>query len=173
MKIIFKRTQYRSWLLRRVRFRLWCELELEQTEKEAIRHYDLAPAILASIEVPNLMRYALVAAAVTAPVSFFLFAYFFGRVTGGFLACGSALAAGWFVYDYFRETIYVKDLVHGRDFRCGTVSWLAWQEDELKKLVAILKRVIETSKYWDGGDVIEVPPYDEDFARDVIVTRYA
>lgn len=172
MKIIFKRTQFQSLILRRTRFRLWCELELEGDEDKLIRHYRFDHAILTYTFIENLLRNAIIVGAIAIVPSFFLYGYWLGREAGAWLAVLTGIGAGWLYYDFWRETIYISDLLHGRDFRCWTVTALAWKEDELKKLVGYFRNVLETARNWGGGDVVEVPLFDEEMARKVIVKHY-
>ncbi|MCP4185567.1 MAG: hypothetical protein GY761_20055 [Hyphomicrobiales bacterium] len=71
--------------------------------------------------------------------------------------------AGYFYYDKNRETIFVKDLLHGRFFNCDSVIELARKEAWLETITGFLRQVMEGAKHWDGTETrnIEVLPKEE------------
>ena len=75
-------------------------------------------------------------------------------------------------FGYFhekRETIFVRDLLHGRYFSCTSVIDLARTEAWLETIVGFLRQVMESAKHWDGTEshTIEALPKDE--ARSIII----
>jgi len=171
MKIIFKREQTQG-IIRKVWFQLWCELELEEEERAVLRHYRLDKSILIFFHMEGLLRNSLIFGLIASIPAFFIFGYFVGRDGGMWLAFFFGIFAAWLFYDYFRETIYVNDLIHGRHFKCYTVTQLATREELLKQLIAYLKQVMETCKHWDGNQVFDVPEFDQEMTRKIIIRRF-
>ena len=60
-------------------------------------------------------------------------------------------------YNEIREHIYVRDLVHGRTFRCFSIIELIQKEEYLKGVSAYLRQVLQSAKHWDGQEVVPVP----------------
>ena len=86
-----------------------------------------------------------------------------------FLAIVLGGGGGYFYFHQMRETIFVKDIMHGRYFTCRSVIELAQKEAELERIVKILRQVMEAAKHWDGTETIEVPVLDKDAAKQLIV----
>ena len=162
MKLLFKRKQTLG-KFGRTNFNLWGKIELDELEASAVRKYDFGDAILIEAEQVTLMRNAAIVGFLA-----FLAAYFVLWLIGLnyiFVAIVLGGAGGYFFYHQMRETIYVKDLMHGRYFTCRSVIALAHEEDRLQNAVAVLRQVIETAKHWDGTETLEVPVMDKDEAR--------
>lgn len=172
MKILFRRAQARTLILKRVCFGLWCELELTEEEKGVIKHYGFDQAILYFQPWTHLIRPALAWGAFTAFISFFLFGFFLGRAIGGTLAIVVFAFTVWFYIDRWREIIWVKDVIHGRDFRCYDVTGLVLKERKLEELCGYFRDMMENAKNWDGNQIYEVPPFDAEMARKRIMGEY-
>lgn len=171
MKILMKRAQTPG-RFRKVIFKLWGKVDLEGDEQKIIDRYDFDQAVLVFSDQPGLMRNAIIAGIVAAFVLNLPLDYMLGNF-GSFLAlCGGAFA-GWFVFDRFRETVYVKDLLYGRDFRCDSIIGLATREEWLKQTVAYLRQVMESAKHWDGTETMEVPKLDPETAKRVMIKRFS
>ena len=91
------------------------------------------------------------------------------RALGAVLALIAGLGAGYWWYHQKRETIYVKDLLHGRHFNCDSVVELARKEAWLGTVVSFLRQVMESAKHWDGTERHTVEPLPKDEARQVII----
>ena len=78
-------------------------------------------------------------------------------------------AGAYFYYHQKRETIFVKDLMHGRFFTCDSVIELARKEAWLQTIVAFLRQVMESAKHWDGTETHDVPVMDKDEAKQLII----
>ena len=72
------------------------------------------------------------------------------------LGLGAGIAAGYFYYDGHRESVMVRDLIHGRSFSCDSVVDLARKEAWLGTVVSILRQVMETAKHWDGTETVKI-----------------
>ncbi len=173
MKILMRRTQKPHWLFWwRVIFDLWCELELEPEERQLIDRYEFHKARLIIYQQENLLRNALITGAAVAFIVFFAVGYYFGRQAGGYFALVAGAFATWVHYDYFRLTIWVRDLMYGRMYECHDIVSLVVREEDLKNLVANFRRVMEAAKNWGGNSVYDVPAVDEELTRKIILKRY-
>ena len=156
MQLLFKRQQT-TGRVGRVQFKLWAKVELEQEEQDLVARYRLDRAILIAVLQPGLIRnslllgvvvYAVVAASAATGGVPVLKAGLFGLVIG-------AGAAFWW-FNEKRETIYVRDLIHGRHFSCPSVIELARKEAWLSTVVSFLRQVMESAKHWDGTESIPI-----------------
>lgn len=170
MKILLRRSQTRG-LFRSVRFKLWGKIELEGDERAIINRYDFDHAVLIFEMQDKLLRWSIIIGFVSLVPLFFIFAGFFGRAIGTPMAIATAWLTGWFFFDRFRMTVYVKDLLHGRHFRCKSVVDLAIKENWLKQIIAYLRAVMEGAKNWDGAETVDVPKLDPDTAKQVMLKR--
>lgn len=169
MDILFKRDQS-AGKIGQVKFRLWGKVEFDKDEQEIAERYDFDNAILIVADQPNLLRSCLLIAAIVFIVSLGVF----GSVLENRLIVlgASVLVAGGAGYWYFnekRETIFVKDLIHGRHFVCDSVIDLARKEAWLANVTAFLRQVMESAKQWDGTERHAIEPLPKDEARQVII----
>ena len=169
MNLLFKREQT-SGRFGKVKFKLWGKLEFDEGEQEIVKRYRFDNAVLIAIIEPILIRrtlYMLVAAfVIMAPLmSYVVNDPTFGSVSGGLIALGIAY---WYFHSR-RETIFVKDLIHGRHFTCDSVIELARKEAWLEYISAFLRQVIESAKHWDGTETHAIEPLPKDEARQVII----
>jgi hypothetical protein len=160
MKLLFKREQS-AGKVGRVRFKLRAKVDFDEGEMEIVKRYRFDEAILIAALQPGLLRnviiFALIAfvlfvAATTAAVgtTIGLLLGALGGVLGGVLG-----GAWWFTEK--RETIFVRDLIHGRHFACSSVIDLASKEAYLEQIVSFLRQVMESAKNWDGTETIDIP----------------
>lgn len=171
MELLFKREQT-AGKVGRVKFRLWGKIELDENETAVVSHYSFDDAVLIDSWQPELIRKSIFIAIGVFVLTVSMFwssmgfggALFIGVMFGG--------GAGYFYYDYNRETIFVKDLMHGRYFSCGSVVELARKEAWLETATAFLRQVMESAKHWDGTErrPVEVLPKDE--AKRVILRGF-
>jgi hypothetical protein len=143
MKLLFKREQA-TGKTGRALFNLWGKIELDELEAAAVKKYRFDSAILIEVEQPKLIRNSAIV---------------------GFLA----FVGAYFHYHQKRETIFVKDLIHGRYFTCDSVIELARKEAWLQTIVAFLRQVMESAKHWDGTETHDVPVMDKDEAKQIII----
>ena len=118
---------------------------------------------------PTLIRNAVLIAVAVWVVVFGLVASALG-VTGAFVA--ALLVGGGVGYLYFhqkRETIFVKDLIHGRYFSCDSVIELARKEAWLGVVTSFLRQVMESAKHWDGTETVDIAALPKDEAKLVMI----
>lgn len=168
MEILFKREQTPG-KMSRVNFKLWAKIEPGEDEQEIISRYKFDQAVLIEAVQPGLMRSAAMVAVGVFAVAFLLFAAIFGINAGLFLAIVTAFGAGYWYADSKRESIFVKDLLHGRHFKCESVIELARKEAWLATIVGFLRQVMESAKHWDGTETQSVEALPKDEARQVII----
>ena len=160
MNLLFKREQTDA--SGKVKFKLWAKTELDDNEQHIVKRYRFDGAKLIDVFQPNLMRNAvLIAAGVGIVVAVLLSRFSLGWVIG----VGAGIAAGYFFYDRNRESVLVKDLIHGRHFACESVVDLARKEAWLKTVVAVLRQIMETAKHWDGTETIPVEALSKEEAK--------
>lgn len=167
MELLFKRQQT-SGRAGRVNFKLWGKVELGEDEKAVVTRYRLDEAVMIAIVQPTLIRNALIVGA-----GAFLVIVFILTVVGAPAAfiisvVGGGGVAYWFFHEK-RETIFVRDLLHGRNFTCNSVVELARKEAWLETVTAYLRQVMESAKNWDGTARISIEPLPKDEAREVIL----
>ena len=117
---------------------------LTRTE-HIVKRYRFDAARLIDVDQPLLMRNAIIIGLIAAAVVFLVASRFW---FGGALAIAAGIAAGYFFYDRNRETVLVRDLMHGRYFTCDSVVDLARKEAWLSSVAAVLRQVMETAKHW-------------------------
>lgn len=168
MELLFKRKQT-SGGARRVKFKLWGKIELDEDEQALVERYKFDNAVMIAVVQPTLFRNALVVGACVTLVLLPLLASPMGFLSSaGFSMVIGAVAAFWYFHDK-RETIYVRDLLHGRNFVCASVVELARKEAWLETVSAYLRQVMESAKHWDGTTRVPVAPLPKDEARQVIL----
>jgi len=168
MKLLFRRTQSSGKFGGAV-FRLWGKVELDNDEQAIIRRYRLDAAVLIITDQPRLLgRSVLVGILIYIAVAtvFATFVNFRAAIVFGLLA---GVFAGYYFYHFYRETIFVRDLLHGRSFRCRSVIELARKEEWLATITAFLRQVMESSKHWDGTETRDIEALPKDEARRVII----
>lgn len=168
MNILFKRQQT-SGQVGRVTFKLWSQIELDENEKAILKRYRFDEALLVDALQPNLLRNSGIAGLVAG-----VFAYIVVDVVApaniALLLALAAIGGGaYWWYHNNRETVFVRDLLHGRHFACKTVIDLAQKEAWLTSMVAFLRQVMESAKNWDGTETIPIVALPKDEARQVIL----
>ncbi len=168
MDILFKREQTNEGI-GKVKFKLWSKIELDEEEQALTQKYDFDDAILIAIEQPDLFRHA----AIIGILVWLFGTGFFTAMMPMMLSVPVGIAAGigaayWWINEK-RETIFVKDLIHGRNFKCASVIELAKKEAWLINVVATLRQVMVSAKHWDGTEQFEIKPLPKDEAKEVIL----
>lgn len=168
MEILFKREQT-SGKLGRVVFRLWGKLELNEDEQALVKRYRFDEAILIDVLQPTLLRNAVLVFLVAAIVVYAICTIVVPDWLATFLALIAGGGTGYWFFHNKRETIFVRDLLHGRYFACDSVIELARKEAWLTTIVAYLRQVMESAKHWDGTERHTIEPLPKDEARQVIL----
>lgn len=171
MELLFKRSQTATQL-QAAKFELYSKIELDADEKEIANRYRIDKAILITRDQPNLLRDAGFVAAAVFFVSVGVLLQQFGLfLSVSVAAIAGGLAGVWF-WNEKRETIMVKDLIHGRYFKCESVIELARKEAWLELVVGYLRQVMESAKHWDGTERHTIKPLTKDKARQVIIGSF-
>lgn len=168
MKVLLRRKQTPG-RFRAVRFKLWAKLEIDGDEQAVIDRYDIDEAILIYSYQENRVRNSVLLGAAAAVFIFFLVGAGFGRIPGSYAATGAFVAVTWFFLDWWRETIYVKDLLHGRYFRCKSIEELVRKEHRLEHDMSYLRQVMQSAKHWGGVETKDVPELDPEVAKQIVI----
>lgn len=171
MKLLFRREQTsgRVGRIGRVQFKLWAKLELDADEDAIIKRYRFDEAVLIEAIQPTLIRNTILFAIGSFALAFFAFGMAFGTTYGGLLAILTGFAGGYWWFNEKRETIYVRDLLHGRYFSCPSVIELARKEAWLGVVTSFLRQVMESAKHWDGTETTEIDPLPKAEAKLVML----
>jgi hypothetical protein len=162
MKLLFKRSQS-SGRFGQVQFRLWAKIEFDGDEQVVVAKYRLAEAVLIAVLQEKLIRNSALVGLGGAMVAWLILSMIgLGSIP---FAVVIGAGGGYYYFHQKRETIYVKDLSHGRYFTCNSVIELAQKEEWLKSVVAFFRQVMESAKYWDGTETVDVPVLDKEAAR--------
>lgn len=169
MELLFKREQgTRS--SGGVNFKLWSKVELNVDEQEIVKKYKFDQAILIFADQPGLLRNSLLFGLLgLIPASVLVGILQLNGIIGILVLLGGFLGVAYWRYHQKRETIYVKDLLHGRHFSCDSVVELARKEAWLEIVGSFLRQVMESAKHWDGTERHTVDPLPKDEARQVII----
>lgn len=168
MELLFKREQgLGTW--GRVSFKLWGKLEPTEDEQALIDRYRLDEAVLIEADESHLLR----GAVILGVIAFFIVGpllTLLGDITiavvGGITA---GIGVGYWRINEKRETIFVKDLLHGRNFVCKSVVELAKKEAWLEGTCGVFRQVMESAKHWDGIERHTIAPLPKDQAKELIV----
>ncbi|MDJ0977263.1 MAG: hypothetical protein QNI87_01875 [Erythrobacter sp.] len=162
MKVLLKREQ-RPGFFGKVTFKLWAMLEVNEDERTLIERYDIDKSVVLIGDDTGLWRvgasFGLGIAIVTFLALFFLLD--FGWQPAGAVALLVFIVATYWCINELRQTIFMKDLLHGRSFNCFSIVELAKKEAVLEYMCQALRQVVESAKHWDGvehRDVIVLPP---------------
>ncbi len=168
MKLLLKRNQT-AGKVGKVIFRLWGKVELDEDESEIVKRYKFDDAILIEAVQPTLIRNTALIAGGVWVVLFGVLVSGMGG-TGAFLvAVAGGGGAGYFYFHQKRETIFVKDLMHGRYFTCASIIELARKEAWLGIVTSFLRQVMESAKQWDGTETLDIEALPKDEAKLVML----
>ena len=168
MKLLLKRSQT-AGQVGKVKFQLWGKVELDEDETEIVKRYEFDKAVLIEAIQPTLIRNAML---IAAGVFVVLFGFTVsGMSTGGafFLSVLVGGGAGYFYFHQKRETIFVKDLIHGRYFSCDSIIELARKEAWLGVVTSFLRQVMESAKHWDGTETLDIDALPKAEAKLVMI----
>lgn len=168
MEILFRREQTPG-KLGRVKFKLWSKLELDENEAEVIKHYSFDDAVLIDSWQPELIRKSVLIGGAVIILIVSLFWASWGLSAAFMLGLIAGAGAGYYYYDKNRETIFVKDLLHGRFFDCNSVIDLARKEAWLETICSFLRQVMEGAKHWDGTEKRDIEPLPKDEAKRMMI----
>ena len=124
MDLLFKREQTPGKLAK-IQFKLWGKIELDEEEQALVNRYRFHDAILIAAIQPNLLRKTIFVVVGVFAIVFALLAGSMGFGGAFLLSTVAGIGAGYWYLNEKRETIFVKDLLHGRYFSCDSVVELA------------------------------------------------
>lgn len=168
MKLLFKRDQT-AGAVGKAKFQLWGQVELDNDETEIVKRYRFDEAILIEAIQPTLIRNAILIAVGAIVLLVSILAPLFGTGAGFILAVLGGGGAGYYYFHQKRETIFVKDLIHGRNFTCDSIIELARKEAWLGTVTSFLRQVMESAKHWDGTETIDIDALPKDEAKLVMI----
>ena len=167
MQLLFEREQVSG--ARAPKFKLKAKIDVDETEKAIIAHYRLDKAMLISKFEPFLMKLTAYAAGGSFLLALLMGYSLAGFGTGVFLGLCAAGGAGLYIWNKYRETIFVSNLLHGRYFECRSIVDLAKKEAYLNSIVVMLRQVMESARHWHGVQAHDVPVLPPDEARQFVV----
>ncbi|MEM9060578.1 MAG: hypothetical protein AAGD13_08950 [Pseudomonadota bacterium] len=132
-----------------------------------MKRYRFDEAVLIEAIQPGLLRQTIII--VIFCVVFVLMASYVSTGIGFFIGIAAGGGWGYWYINDRRETILVRDLLHGRHFTRPSVVDRARKEAWLTTVTAFLRQVIESAKHWDGTERHTIEPLPKDEARRVIL----
>lgn len=172
MELLFKREQTPGNLAR-VNFKLWGKLEISEDEQALIDRYRFDESVLIGSDDSELLRSAIKLGASVFVVAALLLTYMLSSGSLGFLGGITAgVGAGYWHMNEKRETVFVKDLLHGRNFKCESVVDLAKKEAWLEGACAVFRQVMESAKHWDGVERHTIDPLPKEQAKELILRAF-
>ncbi len=167
MNLLFKREQ--TDVAGKVKFKLWAQTELTEDEQHIVQRYRFDSAKVIDVLQPHLLRAAIGVGIAVALLAGVIFGYAMPWPLGWLLGAGAGIAAGYFVYDSQRQSLWVRDLLHGRHFSCDSVVELARKEAWIQMVVAFLRQVMESAKNWDGTETVPIDALTKQEAKYLVV----
>ena len=171
MDLLFKREQT-TGNTGRVNFKLWGKLEPTTDERALISRYRFDESILIGADDTHLLRGAVKLGAIVFVVAALLFTYMLGGAAGILGGLAAGVGAGYWHINEKRETIFVTDLLHGRNFKCESVVELAKKEAWLEGACSLFRQVMESAKHWDGVEQHTIEPLPKEQARELILRAF-
>lgn len=168
MDLLFKREQT-TGNMSRVNFKLWGKIELDEEEQAIVKRYRFDEAVLIAVLQPNLLRQGILVGFAAFIVIALILSNIAPRSVTSLFAVGFGVAAGYAWINEKRETIFVRDLIHGRHFKCESVIDLAKKEAFLTHICSFLRQVMVSAKHWDGSERHAIEPLPKDEAKQVIL----
>lgn len=167
MDLLFKREQSTA-KVGRVAFRLWGKIELDENEQALVKRYRFDEAVLLFEDTPNLVRNSGLIGLGAAVGAYVILDVVLPASFASVLALIAFGGAAYWWFHEKRETIFVRDLLHGRHFSCPSVIDLVKKEAMLTNIVAALRQVVETAKHWDGTERHVIPVLPKEEARALV-----
>ena len=169
MELLFKREQT-SGKMGRVNFKLWGKVEVSEEEQALIRRYRFDESVLIGSDDSELLRKAIKLGVIVFVVAALLFTYLSSSGPFGLLGgVAAGVGAGYWHMNEKRETVFVKDMLHGRNFTCESVVELAKKEAWLEGACGVFRQVMESAKHWDGVERHTIEPLPKDQAKELIL----
>ena len=138
-------------------FTLWAKAEFTEDEYALLQKYRFNDALLIADDWLTMLQRSFRTSLIVGFVVWWLLLAFCSWAITTTLTMVAVVALTAVYYNELREHIYVRDLVHGRTFRCFSIVELVQKEDYLKGITAYLRQALETAKNWDGREVVPIP----------------
>ncbi|NQY97236.1 MAG: hypothetical protein HRT82_08740 [Henriciella sp.] len=168
MKLLLKREQT-TGRVGQVNFKLWAKIEIDDDDRALVNRYKFDQALLMGEHDPSLLRKSGFYGLLVGLLAAFILDFIFPMNLALLLGLG---AAGGFTYWYYnekRDQVFVKDLMHGRHFKCPGIIDLTKKEAEISEITAIFRQVMESAKHWGGTETEDIPVLTRDEARELIL----
>ena len=165
MELLFKRVQTTN-NMGRVNFKIWGKLEVSEDEQALINRYHFDESVLIGSDDSDVLRRAIKLGAIVFVVAAALLTYMMNGTMGFLGGAAAGAGAGYWLMNEKRETIFVKDLLHGRNFTCDSVVELAKKEAWLEGACAVFRQVMESAKHWDGVERHTIEPLPKEQAKE-------
>ncbi|MES9856590.1 MAG: hypothetical protein ABW166_08320 [Sedimenticola sp.] len=130
-----------------------------------VDRYQFDQAVMIEVVQPSLLKTTALLSVGVFVLTFVVFSGIWNSDADLGLALFVAGAFGYWYFNEKRETIFVKDLLHSRNFKCDSVVELARKEAWLTTVVSFLRQTMESAKHWDGTQAISIEPLPKDEAR--------
>ena len=156
----------------RVNFKLWGKLEVTEDEQALINRYRFDESILIGADDRALLTAAIKLGGIVFVIAALLLTYMLNGTMGFFGGAAAGVGAGYWLMNEKRETIFVKDLLHGRNFTCESVVELAKKEAWLEGACGVFRQVMESAKHWDGVERHTIDPLPKEQAKDLILRAF-
>lgn len=175
MDLLLQRAQNLSATTGRTDFKLHAQVDFDEEENALTKKYNLDKTVLIAVDQPGLFRNSIIViflcfVVLTPIIAWNLFREIALGWTGVYaISLALSIAVGFFYYHQKRETIYLRDLIHGRYFKCPSIIELAKKEAWLDGTVSMLRQVMETAKHWDGTERREILPLPPEDAKRAVI----
>lgn len=154
---------------RGVMFTMWMKAELDQEEKALVQRYAFEDALLVAHDPMETLRKSFRTAALIGIVIWVVLALAVSWRFGAWMAILGTAGLTVVYYNELREHIYVRDLIHGRKFRCFSIVELVRKEAYLQVIAGYLRQVLESAKHWEGREKLEILPLSKDEAKEAVL----
>lgn len=155
--------------MNRVNFKLWGKLEVSEDEQALINRYRFDESVLIGSDDSELLRKAIRLGAIVFVITAALLTYMMNGTVGFLGGIAAGVGVGYWHMNEKRETIFVKDMLHGRNFICDSVVELAKKEAWLEGACALFRQVMESAKHWDGVERHTIEPLPKAEAKELIL----
>ena len=166
MELLYKRQQTSARFLK-VAFKLWGKIELSEEEAALVKRYNIADGMMVEAIQPNHIRNSVLVGLLGGLAVYIVLGFLPDWLTN-LLALAGVVGSGYWFFHRTRQTIYVKDLLHGRHFVCRSVADLARMEAWLEDQALVFRSVMEAAKQWDGTETIPIPVVEKEVAKEII-----
>jgi len=171
MKLLLKREQT-TGRVGRVNFKLWAKIEIDEDESALIKRYKFDEALLLGINDPSLIRKTITYGVVIGVLVAFIIDFIFPLNLALLCGIGAGAGFGYWYYNEKRDELFVRDLLHGRHFKCSSIIDLTIAEDKVSRVTSVFRQVMESAEHWGGTEIENIPVLSRDDARELILKAF-